>query len=500
MVDEQMNDEATDSQTGGVATAETGAPAESLDLKVNITEVGPCRKHITVQISEQDITDLREKTILEVGKEATVPGFRPGKVPASLLARRFKKEISTHLKQQLLTISLQQVSAEYDIEPISDPDIDFENLEVPDEGDFEFEVEMEVRPQFALPDYTGMELHRPVHEVTDEDIAIARQRLLARNGQIVPHDGPAEAEDFAVCNFKFTHKGEVLREFEELTVRIMPTLMFQDGRIDQFDQLMIGAKAGDTREVSIRIPVTAPNVDLRDEEVQVSIELLDVKRVELPELNEALLTRMGKESVEELDDSIRTSLERQVTYTQRRSTRQQVLEKITESANWALPEKLVEKHAENAWRREYLEMQQGGFSREYIQARENDIRQKSLEETTQALKEHFVLDRIAHQEEIECEDQDIEMEILYMAFQENENPRKLRARLAKSGMLENLEAQIRERKVVDFIISKASFIDEPMEDFLQESAEGVNRSITSKMNDIEVDFEAEEEEDSADEE
>ncbi len=481
-----MSGGSDDPQTGNVATAESHEAAERLNLKVDVSEVGPCRKHITVQISEQDIAQLREKTILEFGKDAVVPGFRPGKVPASLLARRFKKEISTHLKQQLLIQSLEQVSADHEIEPISEPDIDVENLEVPDEGDFEFEVEMEVRPQFTLPDYNGMQLRRPVHEITEEDIARSRQRFLIRNGQIVPFDGPAEAEDYVVCNFKFSHNGEVIREMEELTVRVMPTLMFQDGQIDNFDQLMIGAKAGETREVSIRIPRSAPNVDLRDEEVQITIEVLDVKRVELPELNSALLNRLGVQTEEELEASIRESLVRQVSYTQRRSTREQVLEKIIESANWALPEKLVEKHVENAWRREYLEMQQAGFSRDYIQARENQIRQKSLESTEQALKEHFVLDRIAQLEEIECGEADIEMEILYMAYQQEENPRKLRAQLVKSGMMENLEAQIRERKVVDFIIEKASFIDEPIEDFLQENVEGVNRSITSKMNDVEV--------------
>ena len=170
-------------------------------------------------------------------------------------------------------------------------------------------------------------------------------------------------------------------------------------------------------------------------------------------------TKYGSE--EELRDEIRGMLQRQVTYDQRQACRRQVLEKITESATWELPESLVSKQTENAMRREILEMQQAGFTTQQILARENELRQKSISTTRQALKEHFVLDRIATKEQIEVSPIDIESEINMMALQRGESPRRVRARLQKSGVIENQEAQIRERKAVDFILRSAQFEDVP---------------------------------------
>ena len=131
------------------------------------------------------------------------------------------------------------------------------------------------------------------------------------------------------------------------------------------------------------------------------------------------------------------------------------------SATWELPESLVNKQTENALRREMLEMQQAGFTTQQIMARENELRQQSVTSTRQALKEHFVLDRIATQEKVEVTPIDIDSEINMMAVQRGESPRRVRARLQKSGVIENLEAQIRERKAVDFILRSAQFEDVP---------------------------------------
>ncbi len=145
-----------------------------------------------------------------------------------------------------------------------------------------------------------------------------------------------------------------------------------------------------------------------------------------------------------------------MTYEQRQAVREQVLEKITESATWDLPEQLVRRQVENALRRTILEMQQAGFTTREIQARENKLRQNAVSSTRQALKEHFILDKIAEKESIEVVPADIETEIRLMAVQRGESPRRVRARLEKTGMIENLEAQIRERKAVDIILDRGN--------------------------------------------
>jgi len=221
---------------------------------------------------------------------------------------------------------------------------------------------------------------------------------------------------------------------------------------------------------------------MRGEEIALTLKVLAVKEVKLPELDSEFLERIEMESADDLRDAVRDSLERQLKYEQRQSTRRQVLEKITASADWDLPEKLVMNQVENALRREMLEMQQAGYTTQQIRSRENEMRQRAVSETRQALKEHFVLDKIAEAEEIQVTPSDIEAEIIMMAMQSGENPRRVRAKLQKSGMIENLEAQIRERKAVDVILDKAQFEDVPAEaDDSSDDVEAVRYSLCPKM-------------------
>ncbi|HEY4262649.1 MAG TPA: trigger factor, partial [Schlesneria sp.] len=246
-----------------------------------------------------------------------------------------------------------------------------------------------------------------------------------------------------------------------VNLQLKPTIRFRDAEITEFDKLMTGSTPGTKKTAEITISNEAEQVEMRGEKITVTIEVTAVQQQQLPELNTAFFERVGYGDGQELRDEIQGMLQRQVTYDQRQACRRQVLEKITESASWDLPESLVNKQTENALRREILEMQQAGFTTQQILARENELRQQSISSTRQALKEHFVLDRIATQEKIEVSPIDIESEINMMAVQRGESPRRVRARLTKTGVIENLEAQIRERKAVDFILKSAQFEDVP---------------------------------------
>ncbi len=136
--------------------------ASRMALQVKISDIGPCRKKISVTVPEADIAAIRNDALDELADRAQVPGFRVGRVPRALLEKRFKEEISSDIKQKVLLASLEQISDEHKIEPISEPKIDVGTLEIPDAGDFSYEFEVEVRPDFDLPDYAGIKIQRPL--------------------------------------------------------------------------------------------------------------------------------------------------------------------------------------------------------------------------------------------------------------------------------------------------------------------------------------------------
>lgn len=460
--------------------AETAPQAPApwrMTLTVDVEDVGPCKKHIKVKVPEADIAYIRNLVLEEMKSRAVVPGFRIGKAPKDIIARRFARELGDEIKQKVLIGSLEQLSEDAKIEPINEPDLDVENLTIPDSGDFDYEFQVEVRPTFELPALDQITIKRPVREITEADIDDFQLRFLEQYAEHHPTDDPVAAGDYVDLCASFTYKGQTLQDHVHFSARVRPILRFEDGEITDFDKLIAGAKVGDTREATITISKEAEDIEMRGEQVQVTLRVEHVSHVQLPELNRAFFQRVGVESLDEFRIEIEQALQRQVQYDQRQAVRRQVLDKITESATWDLPEDLVLKQVENAMYREVLEMQQAGYTEPQIRARENELRQNQVSMTRQAMKEHFILDKIATQEGITVEESDIETELLYMAMSRGENVRRLRARLEKSGVIENLEAQIRERKAVDFILSKVNFEDVRMEKSDQMNVEAVEIEI-----------------------
>lgn len=464
----------SDDQATAVADADS---TFKMSLAVDISTVGPCRKHVRVKVPQADIDYFRGEALKEVSGTAAVPGFRAGHVPSKLVEKRFKKELSDQVRQRVLLTSLEQLAEDNALDPINEPNFDIESLVLPDTGDFEYEFDVEVRPDFELPNYTGLTIQRPSREISDADVDAYLQKFLAQYGAPAPKSEPAAAGDNVNVDIEFLWNGTLLRRMSDLSLQLRPKLRFPDGELNNFATLLEGATPGAVKETELVISPEAESVEKRGETVQLRITVNSVNTLVLPELNKEFLARLDLETEEELRTQIRSTLQRQVQYEQRQSTRKQVLSKITESATWDLPEELVRKQVENALRREILEMQQAGFTTQEIRAREAGLRQRSISTTRQALKEHFVLDKIATKEEIECTPPDIDSEIYMMALQRGENPRRVRAQLQKSGMIENLEAQIRERKAVDFILKSAVYEDVPTPAVNEDDLEVVSLAI-----------------------
>ena len=476
-----VDNESAADDDGDMPLPEGGSLKMSLD--VEITESGPCLRHVVVKVPRADIDAVHDVAVGELSDSAEVPGFRKGHVPAGLIAKRFRRELADEVKQKLLVGSLEQLAEDHDLEPINEPNLDVDMIEIPEEGDFEYEFDVEVRPEFDLPDYKGLTIDRPVQEVTDEDVDAYLQQFLLQYAHFHDHDGPAETGDTVVVDLAFTHGGETVRTIEEAMLELRSLLRFQDAELEGFDELMAGVAAGEERTGEITVAAEADNVAMRGETLGVTFSVTAVKKTHLPELDAEFLDRLGVEDEDALKDALRGTLERQAEFGQRQNTRSQVLERITESADWDLPEELVTKQTENALRREILEMQQEGFTPQEIQARENEIRQHAISTTRQAIKEHFVLDRIAEEEELEVDGSDLDTEIQLMAMQSGENPRRLRARLIKSGMIENLEAQVRERKSIEVILEHAEFNDVEGEPLVRDPVATIDQSVCHSSSD-----------------
>jgi trigger factor len=305
-------------------------------------------------------------------------------------------------------------------------------------------------------------IERPTREFAKKDVDKRLEQILARHGRLVPFDGAAASGDYITCNLTFKNGAVELSSSKEEVIRLRPVLSFRDGKIEDFDKVMKGVKAGETRETTAKLSNEAPNESLRGQEITAIFEVLEVKKLELPELSAELLDELGGFANEgELRDAIQEDLKRQLEYHQQQEARRQVTAALTESANWQLPPELLRRQSRRELERAVLELRRNGFTDAEIQTYENELRQNSAASTAKALKEHFILERIAEDQQFEASPEDYQSEIALIAAQSGESVRRVRARLEKGGLMDSLRNQIIERKVIDLVLSHAQFKEVP---------------------------------------
>ena len=456
-----------DLEATGTETLTTSEPEEQeklLDLQVQVAAPSACERHVTVTVSRGDIDRYLDNAYSELMPGANVPGFRIGRAPRKIVETKFKKEVGEQIKGSLLLDSLSQISEQQSFTAISEPDLNLDAIEIPAEGPMTFEFDIEVRPEFDMPKWKGIKLERPVREFEKADIDQHLEKMLTRFGQLVPFEGTAAVGDYVTTNITSSHGGTQLESEKEVVLRIREKLSFHDGEIAGFAKLMEGVKTGDRRTAELQLMQGAPNESLRGEKISVEFEVLEVKKLKLPELTEEFLEEMGSfQSEGELRDAIKANLQRQLEYEQQQKIRTQISALLTKSADWELPPGLLKRQSARELERSVMELRRAGFSEAELRARENLLRQNSAAATARSLKEHFILERIAEEESIEAEEGDFEKEIFLMAMQSGESPRRVRAQIEKRGLMDVLQNQIVERKVLERMQEHAKFADLPFE-------------------------------------
>jgi len=452
-----MSTEERDPESGVSLSDPAEEPAEEpkrkLEIDVAISDAGPCKKHIKITIPRAEIDRQFEESLSELRKDAQMPGFRPGRAPKQLVIKRYKKEVSNQVKQKLLMSSLEQIDEDHKLDPITQPKLDIEAIELPEQGPMNFEMDVEVRPQFDLPNYKGFKIRRPIIEVSEKDVDTNLTRVLEEYAELVPKlDGAAEIGDHITADLQFIRPdGRMINEVKEVKFRLQPELRFQNGAATGLGEALTGAKPGDVREVEAKLGSAVDDPSLRGQTVTLRVQLNDLKYTRLPETKPEFLHSIGFEDLSEMREWVRAALNRRAKAEERRVIRRQIVDHLLRQAPFDLPTDLVAREEKNTTARLVDQLRREGMSDKEIKARAAEIRANAHETTLASLKELLILLKIADAEGIKVEESDIEVEIHAMAERTDESVRRVRARLEKEGGTENLATQILENKVIDRI-------------------------------------------------
>lgn len=457
---------ATDNPAANGSSAETPVP-ERLQQTVEITDIGPCKKHVKVIVAREQIDQRLEEKIsrLMLEERPAVRGFRPGKAPRKLVERLYREQVAEEVKNEVLMASLEQLAEVQKLAPLAPPQLDPFVLTLPESGPFIYEFDVEVRPDFELPSYQGLKIRRPVHAFTQEEVEAEARLLLERHGQIVPKQGRDGAEPvvetgdyISATVVVLDAQGKEHGRLEEQVFKVRDRLLLRPlGVVEEFGKLVAGRRAGETVEAPI-----VPTERYRSAEpgMVARVTIQEIKTVRLPELTDEFVQQtFGLESRQQFMESVRRLLEDQLREYQTQEARRQVLEQLLQSVQFDIPEDLLQRQTRRLLQRRVLQLSEAGHSEEEIRRHWRRLEREATLSARQELRQHFLLQKIAEVEKIEVSDEEIDQEIRRLAARQGISYRRMKARVEKEDLTEAIAAQLLESKALDAVLRSAQYED-----------------------------------------
>jgi trigger factor len=453
--------------------------------QVTVEDVGPARKKLTIEIPESRIKEKFDSDFQELAQEAQVPGFRKGKAPAKLLERRFGDALRRQVKGELLNAAYSQAIEDEGLDVLGEPDIDVDNIELPESGDLTFDVEVEVRPDFELPDFSQLEVHKQPAAVTDEDVESEISQYQERFGEMATVEGAQVQEGDFIQGDVTILQGEDAGDDAEQLEHHPGTYVLVNGEqmdykghvagivVEDLGKRLPGKKEGDVERVSMTGPESHQNEQIANQPITITIRIDQIQRME-PAPVSTVVEQAGMETEEELRERIKEMLQQRKQNDQTQDAHRQLREQLREKIEVELPEHLVSKQAEQVTQQKQMEMlYSGGISDpQQLDEKLQEVQGEAEGEAREQVKDHFIIDKAANELSIEVSENELNQQIYMQAMQQGRRPEKMRQELQQKGELQQMYMQLRERKTLDQIMEQATVHEPEGEAPASEEAEG----------------------------
>lgn len=428
-------------------------------MNVTIEEVNSIKRKLTVELPEEAARNVRKKHLDAYAKKARLKGFRPGKAPLTMVAKVYAEELRREVLEELVSETMPAVLEEHKLEPMGMPQL--EDVDYEEGKPFKFMVSVELKPQFTSPEWRGLELERVKGEVTDEMVAKKLEELRFSLGAVkkVEEDRGLEKGDLANLNYK-GFEGE--RELSGMGGGPYNIDLDRDQMIPGFIEGLLGMKAGETRDITATIPADAENKALAGKEIRLHTTLNEIRRRELPELDDELSKDLGIDGVETLDAlrvKIRQDLVKEKEDRDDNMFNRQLTQSLAGLVNIDVPTVMVERELTNK-----VETMRQNFGRNGMDFKKMGIdvgmlRQRFRPDAVRSVTAALVLDQIGRENSIEITDEDIERELGTMSEDYHQPVEVLREYYKSQGLMDNLREGLKVGKTLDMIKAQARIVD-----------------------------------------
>ena len=417
---------------------------------LNFEDVSPIQKTIEVEIPADLLTREANRVTNEFGRQANVPGFRPGKVPASVIRTRFSKEIQEEVVQRVLAESFRNVVREKGLDPVGDPLL--EHLDPFIEGaPMKFKARFEVKPQIELHEYRGLEIDDPKIEVTETDIDAMIERLREQASIYrVENDRGLEDGDFAVIDIASSGDGvEPKTDSGHFKVG-------EETPLPELHDAMRGKKPGESGSFDKEYGEDATQEAWRGKTVRHDVTLKEIRVQEKPDVNDEFAKSVGGwDTVDQMRETIGADIRRHREMEALRLKRSQIGEKLLASHEFDVPEALVENELGKSLNNYARYLASQGVDLQKAEMDWRKIGEEFRPEAVKRVKRSLILEAIAKKENIAVSDVEVDAEIRRAAKEQEREFADVKHHLKHDGGYEALRGSIAQDRALELVLTEA---------------------------------------------
>ncbi|MEM7008928.1 MAG: trigger factor [Thermodesulfobacteriota bacterium] len=424
-------------------------------MKVNMENLSDTRRKLEVVVPAEDVKKQRDAVFKEIYSVAKVKGFRPGKAPANVVEAMYKSEILSETMQKILSTTLEKALTEAKVNPLNRPEITPPDDLDPNK-DFEYIVVFEVLPEIELGQYKEIKLKKDKRPVKDDEIKEAIEHLREHKADLKPYEKKKAVKDgdVVIVDFEGSLDGNPIKDLKREDVQFV---VGEKKMIPEFEEAVVGMKKEEQKEFDVTYDDQFPIEEARNKAVHYVLTLKDVLKRTLPKVDDELAKGIGLESLKDLKEKISEDLSQQIEKGAQTKMRRELMDILVENnPSIEAPQSLVEQEAERLVQSVQQNIQQQG-------APPMDLSEEQLEEikdhALRNVKASIVLGEISRKEGLTVTEDDINENLSAVAMQHNMQTEQIRELYEKNNLLEGLEANLTEKKVIDFIVDNAD-IDE----------------------------------------
>jgi trigger factor len=410
-----------------------------------------CKHEVEIIVPLDEVNHETEHVIADVRKKAHLPGFRPGKAPASIIKTRFKEAIRQDVLEHILPKAFRKKADEEHWNVVGTPNVT--DIHFHDGEPIRFKAEFEIAPDFEVNNYRGVEVPYAEPQISDEDVDKRIEEIRERKAEYVNEDPrPLVSGDHTVVALESVSgvEGEPIRS-DEMALHIG-----NPETLPEFNEHLVGMSPDEEKEFDVTYPAEYGQERLAGKTVRFRVKVKNVRRKELPELNDEFARDLGDyQNLDELRDAIRKSIFAEREYGAQQEAKGKIIDALVKSHEFPVPQAYVDFQIENNVRRSIREISGRDMDPRSLNLDWSKLREQQGERATQDVKASLLLEKIADTESIHASNEEVDRELQRIAKAEREAVAALRMRFEKDGTLGRIASRIRTEKVLNFLFEHA---------------------------------------------